>query len=115
MFSIMTMASSTTKPVAMVSAINVRLLTLNPSKYMMAKVPTSESGTTTLGMKVAVQVRKKANVTSTTKVIAMTISVCTWRTDSRMVWVRSAATVRSTPAGNPRCNSGNKALTRSTT
>src|SRR3546814_11755100 len=64
MFSIMTIASSTTKPVAMVSAIRVRFLTLNPARYMMPKVPTSDSGTTTLGIKVAVQLRKNTKVTS---------------------------------------------------
>ena len=50
MFSIITIASSTTKPVAMVSAISVRLLTENPARYMTPKVPMSDSGTTTLGM-----------------------------------------------------------------
>jgi hypothetical protein len=34
MFSIMTIASSTTKPVAIVSAISVRLLIENPARYM---------------------------------------------------------------------------------
>ena len=49
MFSIITIASSTTKPVEMVSAISVRLLRLNPAKYIAANVPTSESGTATAG------------------------------------------------------------------
>jgi hypothetical protein len=53
MFSITTMASSTTKPVAMVSAIRVRLLMLKPARYMPAKVPTSDSGMAMLGMSVA--------------------------------------------------------------
>ena len=53
MFSIMTMASSTTKPVAMVSAISVRLLIEKPARYMTPNVPTSDSGTATLGMIVA--------------------------------------------------------------
>ena len=46
----MTMASSTTKPVEMVRAISERLLRLKPRRYMTPKVPTSESGTATLGM-----------------------------------------------------------------
>jgi len=33
----------------MVSAISVRLLTLNPARYITPKVPTSESGTAMLG------------------------------------------------------------------
>ena len=46
------MASSTTKPVAMVSAISDRLFRLKPSRYMTPKVPTSESGTATAGITV---------------------------------------------------------------
>ncbi len=53
MFSITTIASSTTKPVAMVSAISVRLLIEKPARYMTPNVPTSDSGTATLGMSVA--------------------------------------------------------------
>ena len=56
MFSIITMASSTTKPVEIVSAISVRLFRLYPSRYMTANVPTSDSGTATLGMIVAGEV-----------------------------------------------------------
>jgi hypothetical protein len=53
MFSSTTMASSTTKPVAMVSAISDRLSRLKPARYMTAKVPASDTGTATLGMSVA--------------------------------------------------------------
>ncbi len=66
MFSTMTMASSTTKPVAMVSAISVRLLIEKPARYITPKVPTSDSGTTMLGMIVAGTLRRNRNVTSTT-------------------------------------------------
>ena len=52
-FSITTIASSTTKPVAMVSAISERLSRLKFSSYMIASAPTSESGTERLGMTVA--------------------------------------------------------------
>ncbi|MNV45402.1 hypothetical protein D3C71_1371980 [compost metagenome] len=58
MFSITTMASSTTKPVAMVSAISVRLLIEKSKKYMAAKVPINDSGTATLGIIVAGTLRK---------------------------------------------------------
>ena len=53
MFSIITMASSTTKPVEIVSAIRERLSSEYPSRYITPKVPTIESGTATLGMMVA--------------------------------------------------------------
>src|SRR2546426_307929 len=52
-FSSTTMASSTTKPVAMVSAINDRLLRLNLHKYITPKVTISDTGTATLGISVA--------------------------------------------------------------
>ena len=53
MFSSTTMASSTTKPVATVSAISERLSRLKPSRYITPKVPISDTGTATLGISVA--------------------------------------------------------------
>ena len=70
MFSIITMASSTTKPVATTSAIRVRLLTEKPARYMTPKVPTSDSGTATLGMIVAGRLRRKRKITITTSATA---------------------------------------------
>ncbi len=54
----MTMASSTTKPVAMVSAISDRLFRLKLARYMTANVPMSDSGTERLGMMVAGTLRR---------------------------------------------------------
>ena len=76
-FSIITIASSTTKPVAMVKAIKDKLFRLKPMKYMIAKVPTIDKGTTTEGITVALKLRKNTNVTNTTKPIAISISFCT--------------------------------------
>ena len=45
MFSIMTMASSTTKPTETASAISVRLLIEKPAAHMAAQVPASDRGT----------------------------------------------------------------------
>jgi hypothetical protein len=53
MFSIITMASSTTNPVEMVSAIKERLLSEYPHRYMSPNVPTSDRGTATPGISVA--------------------------------------------------------------
>ncbi|CAH0291699.1 hypothetical protein SRABI106_03529 [Rahnella aquatilis] len=69
MFSTTTMASSITKPVAMVSAISERLLRLKPHRYITPKVPTSESGTATLGISVAATLRRNRKVTITTSAI----------------------------------------------
>src|SRR5512139_2155690 len=92
MFSIMTMASSTTNPVEMVRAIKERLLRLNPNKYITPKVPTRDRGTATLGMTVAAMLRRKINMTSTTKTTASINSNCTSLTEARMVVVRSVNT-----------------------
>ena len=45
----MTMASSTTKPVAMVSAISDRLLRLKPAYHISAKAEASDKGSVTPG------------------------------------------------------------------
>ena len=115
MFSIITMASSTTKPVAMVSAINERLLRLKPARYIAPKVPTSESGTARLGMIVAGRLRRKRRITSTTNPTASPSSNSTSRTEARMVVVRSVSTVTSTAAGKALFSSGSLAWTRRTT
>ena len=59
MFSIITIASSTTKPVAIVSAISVRLLIEKPARYITPNVPTSDNGTAMPGMIVAGRLRRK--------------------------------------------------------
>src|SRR5260370_375450 len=53
MFSIMTMASSTRNPVAMVSAIRDRLSKLNPARYMKPTVPMRDNPLATLAITVA--------------------------------------------------------------
>ncbi len=115
MFSITTMASSTTKPVAMVSAISVRLLIEKPARYITPKVPTSDSGTATLGIRVAETLRRNRKVTITTSAIASISSNCTSVTEARMVVVRSDSTFTSSVAGSAACNCGSSALMRSTT
>ncbi|MCY1411840.1 hypothetical protein D9M71_272350 [compost metagenome] len=115
MFSSMTMASSTTKPVAMVRAISVRLLMEKPARYITAKVPTRDSGTAMEGMMVALIRRRNRKVTITTRAMARNSS---WRTSvmaARMVWVRSVSTRTSIPAGRLAVIDGSSAWMRSTT
>jgi hypothetical protein len=59
MFSIMTMASSTTNPTDTASAIRVRLLIENPRHHMTAHVPASDNGTVTPAAIVGVGRRRK--------------------------------------------------------
>src|SRR5262250_3897351 len=115
MFSIITTASSTTKPVEIVSAINERLLRLKPRPYITAKVPTIDTGTVMPGMNVAAALRKKTKITSTTSTTASTSSNCTSWTEARMVVVRSVSTVTVTADGSELCSCGRSCLTRSTT
>ncbi len=115
MFSIMTMASSTTKPVAMVSAISVRLLTEKPARYITPKVPTSDSGTATAGMMVAGMLRRNRKITITTSATASSSSNCTSATEARMVVVRSVSTAMSMLAGRVSLSCGSRALARLTT
>ena len=58
-FSITTIASSTTKPVATVSAMSDKLSRLYPNRYMTPKVPTNETGTAMLGMNVAPEIAQE--------------------------------------------------------
>ena len=71
-FSTTTMASSMTKPVEMVSAMSDRLSSEYPSRYITAKVPTSETGTATPGITVARQERRKTKTTMMTRTIERT-------------------------------------------
>src|SRR5215471_21183957 len=114
MFSIITMASSTTKPVEMVSAINDRLSRLNPARYMMPNVPMRESGKATLVMTVAQSFRRNRNITITTSAMVSSNVNCTSRTEARIVSVRSASTSTCTDGGNVLVSRGNNCFTRST-
>ena len=114
-FSIMTMASSTTNPVEIVSAMSVRLFTLYPSRYITPNVPTSDSGTATLGMIVARRFRRNAKITSTTRTTVSPNSNSTSATEARIVTVRSVRFVICTDAGMDAFNCGSSFLIPSTT
>ena len=115
MFSIITIASSTTKPEEIVSAISDRLLRLKPSIYMAPNVPTIESGTDMLGMRVARVLRRKRKITSTTSTTASVSSNSTSLTEARIVTVRSVRIVTSIDGGSASWSCGSSALIPSTT
>ena len=114
MFSIMTIASSTTKPVPMVSAISDRLSSEKPQNHITPNVATIESGSATPAMMVARMVRRKISTTSTTRTTASIRVNCTSRTDARIVSVRSLTTVSLTAAGMAFCRRGSSRLIRCT-
>ena len=100
MFSSITMASSTTKPTARVSAMSERLSRLKSSRYITLKVPTTDIGSARLGMTVAETLRRKRKITITTRhSVSINVSF-TSRTDARMDSERSHSVRRSTDAGS---------------
>ena len=115
MFSITTIASSTTKPVAMVSAISDRLSRLKPAWYMIASAPISDSGTDRLGMMVAGMLRRNRKMTITTRPTASASSNSTSWTEARMVIVRSVSGLTVIAAGSDWLSDGRSFLMLSTT
>ena len=69
-FSMTTMASSTTSPVASVMPKSVSELMEKPKSLMKAKVPISETGMVTAGMMVARQSSRKRKMTAMTMTMA---------------------------------------------
>ena len=59
MFSVITMASSTTSPTESTTASIDSTLIENPATYMMKKVPISDTGMTMQGISVTRQLRRK--------------------------------------------------------
>ncbi len=114
MFSIMTMASSTTKPTEIASAISERLSIEKPASHMPAQVPASASGTDMPAAMVGITRRRKANTTTMTSTAVASSVHCMSCTLARMVLVRSTRVEISTPAGIHCFSSGISAFTRST-
>lgn len=67
MFSVTTIPSSTTSPVASTIPSKVRMLIEKPARYMMKKVAMSEIGISISGRRAIFQLRKKKKMTSTTR------------------------------------------------
>ncbi len=67
MFSITTMESSTTRPMAMVRAPRVRMLRVLPLHHRPTRVISSDSGIDTAAMTVERHERRNARITSTAK------------------------------------------------
>jgi hypothetical protein len=91
MFSTTTIASSTTNPTAMVSAISEILSRLKLSRYMVANEPSSANGTVMPGMKVAQKLRRNSSTTRTTSAIVNSSVSSISCTEARMVVVRSSS------------------------
>ena len=113
-FSKTTIASSTTKPVEIVRAINDRIFKLKFIRYMAPNVPMIETGTAMLGMiaeRKSPRNRKTMIVTSTT---AMTSVRSVSLSEARIVGLRSKAILTLIAAGMAASSGSSSALTRST-
>ena len=115
MFSSTTMASSTTKPTARVSARREKLSTLKCRTCMTMKVPMTERGIATEGMRVARTLRRKRKMTMTTSATATTSVNSTSWTEVRMVRDLSARISSRTEGGICARKVGRSAFTASTT
>ena len=67
MFSVITMASSTTSPTESTTASMVNTLMEKPATYMIKKAPMSETGITIIGISVTRQSRKNRKMMTITK------------------------------------------------
>ena len=81
---------------------------------MMENVPIKETGTATLGIRVARTLRRKRKTTRITSPIDMASVRSTSLTDARMVVVRSSMMVKSMAAGMEAFKEGMEARMRST-
>ncbi len=114
MFSIITIASSTTKPVATVSAISERLSRPKPSSDITPNVPISDSGSASAGIRVARSEPRNRKMTSVTSTTENSSTNCTSATEARIVAVRSVTTCSAIPAGIAACSDGSACLIAST-
>ena len=99
-FSITTMASSTTMPIASVSPKSVSRLMVKPSTHSPRKVPMIDTGTASSGMIVERQFCRKTKTTRVTSAIAMSSVFTTSWMDVVTKGVVSKPTSWWTPAGN---------------
>ncbi len=89
MFSVTTIPSSTTKPVASTIPNKVNTFIENPPMYMIKKVAINEMGISIKGLMAINQLRKKKKITITTKLKEIIKVSCTSSNDLRIFLVLS--------------------------
>ena len=99
-FSNTTIASSTTIPIESTIAKRVNVLIEKPNIHKPANVPINEIGTAINGIKVARQLCKNKNTTSTTNTIASPSVFTTSMIEDLTKSLVSYGTSQSTPSGN---------------
>src|SRR5258708_2799249 len=115
MFSSITIASSTTKPMERISAIMEMLLRLKLSRYITEKVPMMENGSAMAGIMVAEEIRRKRKITMMTR--AKVAAIVNWISlnASRMFFERSPRMPRWTEGGSDAWKAGSSRLMLSVT
>ncbi len=111
MFSMTTIASSTTVPVASTRPNSVSVLIEKPSSFMNANVPMSETGIVIAGISVLRQFCRNTNSTSTTSTMASPSVLSTSMIDSRTTPTLSNAICASRPGGKCGRSSSSAACT----
>ena len=109
MFSSITIASSTTKPTASVSAMSDRLSMLKSSTYITENVPMIDIGSVRLGISVATVLRRNRKITATTSTSATMSENFTSRTERWIPSERSYWMCTFSDAGSPRSISASTA------
>jgi len=110
MFSSTTMASSTTRPVARINAINEKLFNEKPYRYITAKVPTRDTGTARVGISEARKLPRNRYTTRITSPTAMNKVISASCRVAVITGERSMARLSVTLAGSTACKAGNCAL-----
>ena len=113
-FSRTTIASSTTKPVAIVRAMRERLSRLYPQRYMTPKVPIERCPTATAGMTVERTCLRNPKTTRITSAAEIMSDFSTSLRDPRIGGVRSCTTETLTLPGKAAASWGSRSRTRST-
>ena len=111
MFSITTIASSTTMPVASTMPKSVSVLIEKPNSLMNANVPMSDTGIVIAGMIVLRQFCRNRNITRMTSTIASPSVFSTSMIDSRTTTTLSNASRHSSPGGKLRSRRAISAIT----
>ncbi len=111
MFSSITMASSTTSPMASTRASSVSVLMEKPNKAISANEPIRLTGMVIKGMTEARSVRRNTKMTSATSTAASAMVVYTALMERSMKMELSLATSMLTPGGNSSVMRGNMTCT----
>ncbi len=109
MFSITTIASSTTNPTHNTSATSEKMFRVKPMIHITTKAPASDSGTLSIAIRVGRSRRRNTSITSATITMLISNATSTSCSADSVVGVRSKIGVIRTSAGSSRPSLGSAA------